>query len=121
MLSKNMITYCLIMLTMLLFVSYGGVIDFNNNASHGFMRNVYEMLKPDFPQAAVYGWYWNIILGIPYIIFMLYFFRTADYKSFEFITVITFILVYGFIYANGRFREPLMPILFLWLAKRKII
>jgi len=105
---------------MLLFVSYGGVMDYNNNISHGFMKNVYEMWKPDFPQAAVYGWYWNVILGVPYIIFMFYFFRKVDYVSFEFITVSTFIIAYGFIYANGRFREPLMPLLILWVCKRRV-
>jgi hypothetical protein len=39
--------------------------------------------------------------------------------SFEFITVSTFIIAYGFIYANGRFREPLMPLLILWVCKNK--
>jgi hypothetical protein len=103
---------------MLLFVSYGGVAEFNTRINPGFMRNVFEMWKPDFTQAAVYGLYWNVILGLPYVIFLFYFFRHVKVLSLEFILVLTFTIIYGLIYANARFREPLMPFLFIWFARR---
>jgi hypothetical protein len=114
---RDVTTYLMIMLIMLLFVSYGGVMDYNRSISPGFMRNVFEMWKPDFPQMTYYGLYWNVILGVPYVIFMFYFLRNGG-TGFEFMIVLNFTIVYGVFYANGRFREPLMPLLVLWFARR---
>lgn len=110
---KTILLYLLILLVTLCFASYGGVSEFNANLSRGFMRNVYEMWMPSFPMLPM-GW--NYVLFIPYCILMFYFIRKIRILSFEFIICLTFTIIYGFIYAQPRFREPLMPIIFLWLA-----
>lgn len=112
---KTLLLYFSILGITLLFVSYGAVGVFNAKLNQGFMRNFYEMWMPSFNMLPVY---WNYILFLPYILFLFYFIRNVDVKSFEFLITITFTIVYCLIYAQPRFREPLMPILILWLSKR---
>lgn len=110
---KTILLYTLILGLTLLFASYGATFKFH--PSLGFMRNLYEMWMPSFNMLPVQ---WNYILFVPYVVFMFYFLRNVEIKSFEFLIVITFTLVYSMIYTQPRFREPLMPILILWFAKR---
>ena len=110
---KTTILYFAILGLTLLFASYGAT--FNFHPSLGFMRNLYEMWMPSFNLLPVS---WTYILFIPYVFFMFYFLRKVKVLSFEFLIVITFTIIDSLIYAQPRFREPLMPILFLWFAKR---
>lgn len=113
-LRRRMISlYISILILTLTFASYGTI--FNFHPSQGFMRNFYEMWMPSFNMLPIQ---WNYILFIPYVCFMFYFVRHIEIISFEFLITITFTIVYSIIYAQPRFREPLMPILFLWFANQ---
>jgi hypothetical protein len=105
------------MITVLLFSSYGTVMSHNLGISQGFMRNVMELYKPDFPCATYYWIGFNVVIGIPYLIILFVFLRNVKIFSFETLIVLTFTLIYGFIYANGRFREQFFPLIILWLGK----
>lgn len=113
-LKKTIILFLAILGVTLLFASYGNTFKFH--PSQGFMRNFYEMWMPSFNMLPVY---WNYVLFIPYVGLMFYFIRNIEFNSFEFLIVITFTVVYSIIYAQPRFREPLMPIIILWFTKQK--
>ena len=110
---KTLLLYIAILVLTLLFASYGATFKFH--PSLGVMRNFYEMWMPSFNMLPVQ---WNYILFIPYVVFIFYFVRNVEIISFEFLITITFTIVYSIIYAQPRFREPLMPILFLWFSKQ---
>lgn len=109
------ILFVSILVLMLGFISYGSVIDYNIGMSKGFMANVFEMWKPSW---AIYS---SWIFAIPQALFLLYFIRNVELRSFEVAIVLTFTIIYGFIYAHTLMREPLMPILILWFADRVTI
>ena len=106
------ILFASILILMLGFVSYGNVMNYNLEMSKGFMANVFEMWKPSW---AIWG---NPIFAVIQGLFFLYFIRNVNWKSFEIAIVLTFTIIYGFIYAHTLMREPLMPILILWFANQ---
>jgi hypothetical protein len=106
-----------ILLIMLPFVSYGPVSQFNANINPGFMTNVWNIWKPDFPNVTYYGLWWNYVLMIPYLFYLVYFIRHSKIFCLENILAFTFTMVYSFIYGNARFREPVVMAIIAWYGK----
>lgn len=98
------------------FVCYGGVISANRSLGNGFMSNFWELWKPAFNISVAYGKAFVYIQAVPYTLAMLYFIRHCRLLSQEFGMFLILSIVYGVIYGDPRYREPFMPMLFLYIG-----
>lgn len=115
--NRKLLQFILIPVIILGFVSYGGVIKANINLSKGHMLNFWHIWQPSFNTSIAYGKVFVYLQMIPYILSMFYFIKKIKILSAEFGVFIILSLAYGLIYAEPRYREPFMPLLFLFIAE----
>ncbi|RPI19696.1 MAG: hypothetical protein EHM58_00390 [Ignavibacteriae bacterium] len=84
--------------------------------SFGFMNNIWELWKPAFNTSIYYSKWFVYIQAIPYLILMWYFLRNVNFFSTEIFLIILFTIVYSFMYSCQRYREPLMPLIILFVT-----
>lgn len=99
------------------FVSYGGVVTSTHTYSHGAMLNFWKLWQPSFNISIGYSKLFVYIQAIPYIVSMIYFIRYVKILSMEAMVFIFLSILYSSIYAEPRYRELFMPLLFLYIAE----
>lgn len=99
------------------FVSYAWVTNGQHSAGTGMMKNFWALWQPSFNISIGYGKIFVYLQFLPYVAAMLYFIRHVKILSPEFGIFLILSLAYGIIYAEPRFREPFMPLLFLFIAE----
>jgi hypothetical protein len=86
--------------------------------THGFMNNVWELWKPSFNTSISYSVWFVYIQAGPYLLLMWYFFRNIPAFSIEIFLVLLFTITYSLLFSTPRYREPLMPLVILFVANQ---
>ena len=117
---KPLECYILLMLAILPFQSFGGVLDFNFAKSQGYTWNMWKMWSPSFLPVLQYGEWWNYLLALPYLIIMFLFIRRVEIISWPFLFVLSVSLCYAFTCGSPRYKEILFPaILYIIFKEQK--
>lgn len=103
-------------LTIIPFSSFGGVIIFNHSSSKGFLSNFWNLWKPAFDIFVLYSKWFVYIQALPYTLMIIYFIRKTRALTPEFGLFLLLSITYSIIYGQPRYREPFMPLLFLFCA-----
>lgn len=100
-------------LFMIGFSSIGGVVEYNRTLSQGFMDNVWEMWKPSFGVSDAYLYHsLTYLQAVPYLVLGWLFIRKAQIGVSVFL-IAGFTIVYSSVFAQPRYRDPLIPLILL--------
>lgn len=113
---KKYILITTILLIIISFSSFGEIVKRNHILHTGFMNAIWELWKPAFNTSVGYSSIFVYTQFLPYSVILLYFFRHCKIFSSEFLLFVIISLTYSTIYAEPRYREPFMPVLFLFCS-----
>lgn len=112
---RKLLLVGLILFVTLLFQSPGSAVPYSYGMNMNFMNAVYEIWKPSFP---ILNYYWEgftWLLAVPYLILMWIFLRKVKLDEPTLWIAGIYTLAFGLILGYPVYREPIMPLIILWL------
>lgn len=93
-----------------------GFISYNTNHgahSAGFINNIMNLWKPSFDISVLYSKWFVYIQAPVYMALMWFFIRNVNFFSTEMFLILGFSIVYGLVYSEPHYRDPLMPLILI--------
>lgn len=97
-----------------------GFISYNTNhgeQSAGFINNIMNLWKPSFDISVLYSKWFVYIQAPVYMILLWFFIRNVNFFSTEIFLIAGFSIIYGLVYSEPHYRDPLIPIILISVFK----